>query len=87
MTDTVWGTWSDSQLKGWLIKNNYIKSDTQIKREQMVNLVEENYSKASDTMWSAWSDNSIRQWLIDNGYLRTDAQVKRDELVKTINEK
>jgi len=87
LTDTVWGTWSDSQLKGWLIKNGYVKSDTQIKRDQMVKMVEENYSKASDTMWSAWSDNAIRQWLIDNGYMRTDAQVKRDELVKAINEK
>lgn len=87
LTDTVYSTWSDSQLKGWLIKNNLVKSDTQIKRDQMISLVQDNYAKASDTIWSAYSDNVIRDWLVENGYLRTDAQVKRDELVKSINEK
>lgn len=39
-SDKVWSCWSDSELKSWLVKNGYLKSDQQINREKMVKLVE-----------------------------------------------
>jgi hypothetical protein len=39
-SDTVWSTWSDSELKSWLVKNGYAKSHQQINREKMVKMVE-----------------------------------------------
>lgn len=38
--DRVWTTWSDSELRGWLIKHGYVRSDTQISRDKMLKMVE-----------------------------------------------
>jgi hypothetical protein len=38
--ERVYSTWSDSQLRQWLIDNNVIKSDAQVTREKMIKLVE-----------------------------------------------
>jgi Putative nuclear envelope organisation protein len=40
INDTVYSTWSESQLKQWLIQQNIIKSDAQIKKEKMIKLVQ-----------------------------------------------
>jgi len=86
-SDKVWSTWSDSDLKAWLVERNIIKPNAQIQREKMVKLVSDNYTNATDIFWSAWSESDIRSWLINHGYLRSDAQARRDELVKMINDK
>lgn len=38
-SDKVWSTWSDSDLKAWLVERNIIKPNAQIQREKMVKLV------------------------------------------------
>lgn len=40
INDNVYSTWSDSQLKQWLVKHNIAKSDADIKREKLVKLVQ-----------------------------------------------
>ena len=40
VSDSVWSSWSDSELKGWLIKNGYMKSNQQVNREKMIKMVE-----------------------------------------------
>jgi hypothetical protein len=40
LSDTVWSSWSDSELKSWLVKNGYLKSDQQVNREKMIKMVE-----------------------------------------------
>ena len=103
VNDNVWGAWSDSELKAWLVERNIIKSDAQLTRDKLIKLMQyvfcarhlvvllifgrENYANAADTMWGAWSDSDMRAWLIEHGYLKSDAQVKRDELVKLMNNK
>jgi hypothetical protein len=44
INDTVFSTWSDSQLKDWLVQHNIIKSDAQIKRDKMLKLVQYAYT-------------------------------------------
>ena len=39
--DTVWGSWSDSEIRSWLIDNGYLKSDAQAKRDELVKLINE----------------------------------------------
>lgn len=39
--DTVWGSWSDSEVRLWLIDNGYLKSDAQVKRDELVKLINE----------------------------------------------
>lgn len=38
-TDMVWSTWSDSQLKQWLVDHGIVKSDAQASRDKMVKMV------------------------------------------------
>jgi len=38
--DRVWHTWSDSDLRNWLIDQGVIKSDAQVTRDKMLKLVE-----------------------------------------------
>jgi hypothetical protein len=40
VNDTVYSTWSDSTLKNWLVEQNIIKSDAQLKRDKMLRLVQ-----------------------------------------------
>jgi Putative nuclear envelope organisation protein len=40
VNDSVYSTWSDSQLKQWLVQQSIIKSDAQIKRDKMMKLVQ-----------------------------------------------
>jgi hypothetical protein len=37
--DYVWSTWSDSELKKWLVDNGYLKSDAQVSREKMQKMI------------------------------------------------
>lgn len=38
--DKVWSSWSDSQLKQWLVDRDIIKSDAQIRRDKLIKMVE-----------------------------------------------
>lgn len=35
----VWDSWSESQMRQWLIEHDVIKSDAQIKKEKMQKLI------------------------------------------------
>jgi len=41
--DTFWQAWSDSQIRDWLINNGYLRSDAQLKRDELVKLANEKY--------------------------------------------
>ena len=38
--DKVWDTWSDSDLKSWLVEHGLLESDAQKKRDELVKMVE-----------------------------------------------
>jgi len=86
-SDKIYHTWTDSEIKAWLVDHKVIKPEAQVRRDKLLKLASDNFLNARDTIWSSWSDSDIRSWLIENGYLKSDAQVKRDELVEFINEK
>lgn len=39
-SDSVYSTWTDSQLKQWLVEHGVMKSDAQASRDKMLQLVE-----------------------------------------------
>lgn len=39
VNDAVWFSWSDSQLKQWLVDHSFVKSDAQLTREKMIKMV------------------------------------------------
>ena len=38
-SDMVWSTWSDSQLKQWLVDHGIVKSSAQASRDKMIKMV------------------------------------------------
>ena len=87
--DTVYSSWTDSQMRDWLIEHNIIKSNAQIQREKLQQLIHDNYANAKDTVWGAWRDSDMRDWLLEHGYIdnRNAIQKKRNELIELMNEK
>ena len=39
-SDSVYDSWSDSDLKKWLVDHNVIKSDAQVTREKMLKMIQ-----------------------------------------------
>jgi hypothetical protein len=38
-SDKVYNTWSDSEIKSWLVNHNVIKPEAQVKREKLIKLI------------------------------------------------
>ena len=38
--DSVWNTWSDSELKAWLIDHGFLKNDVERHRDDLVKMLE-----------------------------------------------
>jgi hypothetical protein len=38
--DAVYDSWSDSELKKWLVDHGVIKSDAQVSREKMLKMIQ-----------------------------------------------
>lgn len=41
--DTFWSAWSDNSIRQWLIEYGYMRSDAQIKRDELIKLANEKY--------------------------------------------
>jgi len=67
--NTAWGAWSDSQMREWLIEHGYLRSDAQVKRDQLVNLMSEKYHTVSDktAAYLTWPDARLRAYLRERG--------------------
>lgn len=57
--DYVYSTWSDNQLRDYLVEKGAIKSDAQHTRDELLKLMNTAYAKVSDPVWQAWGDSSI----------------------------
>jgi hypothetical protein len=38
---TFWSAWSDNQIRNWLIEHRYMRSDDQVKRDELIKLANE----------------------------------------------
>lgn len=65
LPDTISATWKDSEMRDWLVQNNYLKSDAQLKADDVKTLFTKHYSvghsKTHDYL--SWTDNRMRGWL------------------------
>lgn len=41
--DTFWSAWSDNGIRQWLIDHEYMRSDAQVKRDELIELANEKY--------------------------------------------
>lgn len=57
--DYIYSTWSDSQMKDYLVSQGALKSDAQKTRSQYLKMMQEQYAAVTDPVWQAWSDSYI----------------------------
>jgi hypothetical protein len=55
--DYIFSTWQDSALKDYLVKNGYMKSNEQKKRDEMLQMMRSTYLSSTDPIWKSWSDS------------------------------
>ena len=63
--DTFWSAWSDNSLRQWLVDHGYIRSDAQVKRDELIKLANEKYaccfkSLNQDSFFSRYNDQNVR---------------------------
>lgn len=63
--NTVISSWHTSDLRQWAIEQNLIKSDVEVKREELERLAHEKYDKFTQAAspYIAWTDARLRGWL------------------------
>jgi hypothetical protein len=72
--DTLYLGWTDSQIKGWLVSNGYIRSDAQKRRDELVKMFNDKYSNLAGAIngraveYLTWPDARLRAFLREKDY-------------------
>lgn len=89
----VFDTWTDSQLKSFLDKNN-IPNPNPRTRDSLLSTARANYESAATTvgetaaypgnwLWAHWSDSDLKSWLDERGIPAPQAN-ERDQLIASV---
>ena len=68
--DTFWSAWSDISIHQWLVDHGYIRSDAQVKRDELIKLANEKYAclsfKSLNLIYLFIKDTTIKTpgWLL-----------------------
>jgi len=38
-SNTIWDAWTESEIRAWLIEHGYMRTDAQVKRDELVGLI------------------------------------------------
>lgn len=57
--DYVYSTWSDNELRKYLESKGVIKTNSQKRRDELIDLMHKAYGSVADPIWEAWSDSYI----------------------------
>ncbi len=83
-TDTIWSSWSDSDLRSWLVSHGYIKTETQMRRDQLVKLINSKYNEANTRTqtYLTWPDARLRAFLRNHGLPEDQLPTTRPGLLR-----
>lgn len=57
--DYVYSTWTDSDLRNFLVDKGLLKTNAQAKRDEMLDMIRQPYNDAANNVYDTWSDNFI----------------------------
>lgn len=55
--DYIYSTWSDNEMRKYLESKGVLKTGTQKKRDELLNMMHNAYGSVADPIWKAWSDS------------------------------
>lgn len=81
VTSYVYSTWSDAELRAWLVKNKVVSAAEAAdwKRHQLEKKVAANYHKATSTVADSFNDVAKKAWLIKQGILK-EGEAKAEDV-------
>jgi hypothetical protein len=82
--DQLFSSWTNSDLRNYLIHNGWIKSDYQAKRDEYINLAQKHGSALTDTTreYISWSDARLKAYLRSTGLSLEKTPTSRDGLLR-----
>lgn len=85
-SDTIWSSWSDSDLRSWLASHGYARTNTEIKRDELVALVNEKYYEANTrgASYLTWPDARLRAYLRSQGMSEEHLPTSRPGLLRML---
>ncbi|TIB10155.1 hypothetical protein E3P89_02901 [Wallemia ichthyophaga] len=83
----VYNSWSDNQIRSWLIDNGYLMSREQKTRQELLDLIDKYFTTSRNTVISSWHTSDLRQWAIEHNLIKSDVQIKREDLEKLAHKK
>jgi hypothetical protein len=83
-SDTIWGSWSESDMRNWLIENGYLRSGAQVKRDELVKAINDKYKDASTktAAYLTWPDARLRAYLRERGVSERALPTSRPGLLR-----
>ena len=57
--DYVYSTWSDNQMRTWLEKKGLIKTKSDKKKDELLQMMHNAYGYVANPIWEAWSDSYL----------------------------
>lgn len=85
--DTFWNAWTDNQLRAWLIDNGYLRSDAQVKRDELVKSINDKYTdlSARTAPYLTWPDARLRAFLREHGLSDKQLPTSRPGLLRELS--
>ena len=57
--DYVYSTWSDNEMHTWLEKKGLIKTKSEKKKDELLQMMHDAYGSVANPVWEAWSDSYL----------------------------
>jgi hypothetical protein len=57
--DYVYSTWSDNEMRTWLEKKGIIKTKSETKKDELLQMMHDAYGSVANPVWEAWSDSYL----------------------------
>ena len=57
--DYVYSTWSDNEMRTWLEKKGIIKTKSEKKTDELLQMMHDAYGSVANPVWDAWSDSYL----------------------------
>lgn len=57
--DYVYSTWSDSEMRAWLEKKGLLKTKSDKKKDELLQMMHDAYGSVANPVWEAWSDSYL----------------------------
>jgi cell division septum initiation protein DivIVA len=68
-------------MRTWLEKKGLIKTKSETKKDELLQMMHDAYGSVANPVWEAWSDSYLHNWLVSHNIIKSDYEKTRDVLI------